>query len=237
MSSSDIEAIVADTDRARHFHYRLRYQVFCLETGFEDAARYPDEEEKDEFDDRSVQFLMRHKASGDWLATSRLVLPDSDPLPIENYCELTPENGVVLEKTAEVSRLLIATEVRRRRCDGRRSRPARQRLRETANLLRDLIRAIAAYCMRNDIPSTAFFITPALARILGRMSIELTQIGPPTRHRGIRVPYLTDVEQVFDTLSRLIIAERGIAPVPYRLFSHLALPREMEEVALARFGT
>jgi len=44
------EAFLADTEPARQTHYRLRYQVYCRDTGWEDAARFPDQMERDEHD-------------------------------------------------------------------------------------------------------------------------------------------------------------------------------------------
>jgi len=41
------EVILADTDEARRVHYRLRYQVYCMEEGFEAHDKFPDRMERD----------------------------------------------------------------------------------------------------------------------------------------------------------------------------------------------
>lgn len=242
MSTSDIDVVVADTDVARRVHYALRYQVFCLETGFEDASKYPDAQEKDEFDDRCEHFIVRNRRTGDWLATARLILPGHGPLPIERYCDV-PRHTIPFDETAELSRLLIATHVRRRphasaphggtKRLGRRGlsrRPSQLGAQEdrlqTARILCELLRAMAAYGLQSGIPYAAFFITPALARILKRMKIQLSQIGAPTQHRGIRFPYISNAIQVFGALNRFTYRDEGDPQLhyarPYRLYSELA---------------
>ena len=241
-----VEAIVADTEAARRLHYHLRYQVFCLETGFEDAAVYPEEEEKDEFDDRAVHFLVRDKDSGTWLAAARLVLPGKRTLPVEHHCELfrdelSKTQPFPLERTGEVSRLLLTKGIRRRREDTgllrrdppgaeTRSRPPAQERRSSHAVLKELLLGIAAYCRSHDIPQTAFFVTPGLARILGRLGIKLSAIGDPCQHRGHRFPYVADVEQVYQALKTP--AEDGESgdgqARPYRLFSRLDIPASNE---------
>jgi N-acyl amino acid synthase of PEP-CTERM/exosortase system len=112
MSISDVQVVVADTAASRRIHYNLRYQVFCLETGFEEASRYPDEQETDEFDAYSTAFLVRQNGSNVWAGTARLILPDDKLLPIQHMYQLS--NTLSLKQTGEVSRLLIIGDVRRR---------------------------------------------------------------------------------------------------------------------------
>ena len=80
------ELIHADTDALRMQVYQLRYQVYVLETGFEseaDCLRGHDESgkpihwEMDEFDNRSDHYLLRHRRTGVYAATARLILPMS----------------------------------------------------------------------------------------------------------------------------------------------------------------
>ena len=248
MSMSDIQVVVADTDAGRHLHYQLRYEVFCLETGFEEASRFSDKQERDEYDDRSVHFLVRNTNSGEWMATARLIFPGDRPLPVEHRCNLDQDH-VCMSDMVELSRLLIAPPFRRRRqgvaskrTAGTDPRPASHSTRpEAAWILGKLIRAIAAYCVEHDIPGAVFFVTPALARILNRMKIQLTVIGEPCQHRGLRYPYASDGKQVFDAVSRIIERERPERESdPYRLFSEWyspVSPHVGQENLNIRFGT
>src|SRR5437588_3429764 len=65
--------------------YRLRYQVYCLEHPFENAAEHSDGRERDEDDDRSVHSLLVHRQTGVFAGTVRAILPKEvqrRPLPI-----------------------------------------------------------------------------------------------------------------------------------------------------------
>jgi N-acyl amino acid synthase of PEP-CTERM/exosortase system len=54
---------------------RLRYQVYCVEKQFEDAAAHSSKLEIDEFDSHAVHGLLVHRTTGIELGTVRLVLP------------------------------------------------------------------------------------------------------------------------------------------------------------------
>jgi len=231
--------VIADTAVARRIHYQLRYRVFCLQTGFEDPTLFPEKEEKDAFDGRSVHFLVRDRRSGAWLAAARLVLPGGGTLPVEQYCGLSRDevyrnHALPFERTAEVSRLLVASGVRPRQQDLRSSRGdagekhgsphsvSRERP-ATPIILTDLLLAIAAYCREHAMPQAAFLVTPALARILRRLGIALITIGAPCQHRGIRLPCVADIEQVYQALRRRNREDpiRACDRRPYTLYSEL----------------
>jgi N-acyl amino acid synthase of PEP-CTERM/exosortase system len=221
--------------------------VFCLETGFEKASKYPDEQETDEFDAHSTAFLVRQNGSSVWAGTARLILPDCELLPIQQVYQLS--NTLSLEQTGEVSRLLIIGNVRRRsapvRSVSRRNSSEQLRWRDKAansckasDVLVSLVRAIAGYCVENGIPRTVFFVTPALARILRRLKIDLTEIGDSIQHRGFRIPYVVDPLQVLKTLNKLF--EKELHPSnPYELFSEqggTVYPHQLEEPFLEKIA-
>ena len=109
------EVIVADTPVARRIHHRIRYQVYCLENGFEDPARYPDGEERDEWDEHSVHFIVRDRLSGEWIGAMRLIKPVEGILPIQRAAQLDAqaEPQGAYRKVWELSRTCILREVRR----------------------------------------------------------------------------------------------------------------------------
>jgi N-acyl amino acid synthase of PEP-CTERM/exosortase system len=113
---------VASGAEAEQEAYRLRYEVYCQELGWEPGDRHPSGCERDADDDRSLQVLFRHRASGMAVATFRMVLADQrDPLapfPFELHCpELLP--GMVGQDPArrlgyvEPSRFCVVAQVRR----------------------------------------------------------------------------------------------------------------------------
>ena len=42
------EVFLADNETARQIHHKVRYQVYCLEEGFEDQNDFDDNQERDE---------------------------------------------------------------------------------------------------------------------------------------------------------------------------------------------
>src|SRR3569832_697528 len=75
MNKEHFEVVLADDECSRRIHYQLRYQVFCLDTGYEDPDAFPDGEEKDEWDQNAVHFLVRERETQQWVAAMRLVIP------------------------------------------------------------------------------------------------------------------------------------------------------------------
>jgi N-acyl amino acid synthase of PEP-CTERM/exosortase system len=234
MLDSHFDVLLADNWLAQSMHYRLRYQVYCLETGFEDADRFPDGEEKDEFDAYSTHFLVRAKSSGEWVAAIRLVEPMEDRFPMESICHIDPlvKRDLMQQPVIEVSRLSIVENFRRRRHDqnflyGNRSSPfleevyfgARERRRQPEVLL-TIIWAAVNYCREHAVRYGFFLITPALAKLLTRFNIHLKAIGLSCRHRGLRCPYALNVEETYlglTTCSKEIT--KLFEPIAYRPFS------------------
>lgn len=123
------EIVVADTAELLENVYRIRYQVLCIEQrlpGF-DASLYPDELEKDCYDDHSSHILLRHLPSGNFVGAVRLIR--NDPLqpeklfPIELYGQLDPTlcdiKALPRQQMGEISRFVIVGQFNRRKGDRR----------------------------------------------------------------------------------------------------------------------
>lgn len=94
--------------------YKLRYKVYCEEWGFENPEKYPDRQETDEFDKNSVHFIAIDDA-GRAVGTVRLILFSPDGFPLEKHCDISSSGeGIRGEDTAEVSRLVISRNYRKR---------------------------------------------------------------------------------------------------------------------------
>jgi N-acyl amino acid synthase of PEP-CTERM/exosortase system len=98
-------------------HYRLRYQVYCVEREFLHADDYPDQRERDEFDADSLH-VGAVDALGELAGTARVIRSKSKSLPMFRHCTLFPhvrtldEPGCVV---VEVSRVSISRDYARRR--------------------------------------------------------------------------------------------------------------------------
>ncbi len=114
--------VPATSDELKNEVYKLRYQVYCIENEFENAENYPDGLEFDDYDQQSVHYLIRHRKSGDYAATTRLILPDANNpeklFPLELYCEI--DNFAVMQpinrkNLGEVSRFCVSKAFKKRK--------------------------------------------------------------------------------------------------------------------------
>jgi N-acyl amino acid synthase of PEP-CTERM/exosortase system len=135
------EVVLADTASSRDIYYRLRYRVFCEETGFEDARRFGNQRERDRYDDYAVRFPVRGKRRNRWLAAARLVIGPADFLPVNRVAEIGLDDAPPETIIAEFSRLLIRNDYRTPTESGE----------AEPEVLLGLIRAAREYCRSIDI--------------------------------------------------------------------------------------
>ncbi len=218
------EIVQATDDALRTEAYRLRYQVYCVENPFEDPTENPDGLETDEFDERSVHSLLIHRPSKavagcvrlvlprPTVGTVRLVLPDgrqaAGSLPIHRVCNhptLFDPDILPPETTAEISRFAISKAFRRRRRDGlfpdsaenvgddKIHVPDRRLLPHmTLGLLKGVMEMSAAY----GITHWCAVLEPALLRLLGRLGLHLTPVGPTVQYHGLRQPAYANIAEL-----------------------------------------
>lgn len=224
MLSDHYEVILADSAEARRIHYRLRYQVYCLEQRWEPEERFPDGEEKDEFDPRAVHFLVRNRFTDEWVATLRVVLPGDESLPIEslNILKESVRGTVPAGCAAEISRVCRPKAALQRELE--QGAGARNDLLGGASeVLLRLLRAAAEYCRDLGISHVYMFCRPAMARMMNRLDIPMKRAGIPSEHRGVRVPYLVDLCTAFAQARAAspILASLLNEPHAYRLHSEI----------------
>ena len=238
MMSKNFEVILADDQWSRQIHYQLRYQVFCLETGYEDPAQFPDGEEKDEWDDNAAHFLVKERGSGQWVAAMRLVLPSDQTLPIEKRVAIESSLRRDQRHCAEISRLCMVGHYRRRlqgrvmpcgsqlsgnpRNGGVQSEMLKQQ--RTAEILQVLLKAAVAVSCERAIGYWYMLTTRSLAKIASYvLPMDMKLAGPSCSHRGERYPFFVDVGQVI----RGLMQELSHGIPAYNLHSEVAaaMPR------------
>ena len=192
-----LAVVRAHTEEELDSVFRLRFQVYCLERGFEDATEYPDGRERDGDDARSLHSLLLDRATGSAVGTVRLILPyGGGDLPVfrligsrERY-----RAGLPLETTAEVSRFAVAKTFRRQIENGWRPGPGSAAVagcgREPAYqlLTAGLIRAIVTMSAVGGITHIVAMMEPTLLRLLGRLGVAFHPLGEPVEHHGRRQP-------------------------------------------------
>jgi N-acyl amino acid synthase of PEP-CTERM/exosortase system len=199
------DIVRADTPTLLDEAYRLRYQVYCVENPFENAAEHIDGCEMDTDDDRSVHTLLVHRVSGAFAGTVRVILPDDDrPLPIHGI--LASQNRsfakrLPREATAEISRFAVSKEFRRRSGEQRYADvsvpgDASNERRMVPYITFGLIRGVLEICLESGIEHICAVMEPALIRILGRFGLHFEQIGDLVEHHGMRQPCVARLEDL-----------------------------------------
>lgn len=207
------EIVPATSDALRAEAYRLRYQVYCIETGFEDPANYPDGLERDEYDATSVHALIRHRASGLFAATTRLILPDAtDPdrlFPTERFAHVLLPEGFApasREQLAEISRFCVSKEFKRRRGErGTTTGLDEQTVNESLHTVDErrtfphitlaLIASLTRMSVQYHITHWYALMEEPLIRFLSVLGINWTLAGPLTEHHGRRLPCIMRVPE------------------------------------------
>jgi N-acyl amino acid synthase of PEP-CTERM/exosortase system len=168
--------------------FRLRYQVYCIERGFENAAHYPDGRERDRDDGRSSHFLVLDRATGSAMGTVRLILPrPDDDLPVFRLLGSSGAGFALPQRTtAEVSRFAVAKASRRRLEEVWRRGGGRRTALPLVTF--GLIEAVVMMSAIGGITHIVAMMEPALLRLLRRLGIEFHPIGSLVEHHGLRQP-------------------------------------------------
>ena len=199
------EMVPARTAALKKEVYKLRFQVYCNEVQFEDPDSFPDGLETDEFDEQSIHYLIRHKQTDSYAATTRLILPDAQnpekPFPIEIHStidNLEPIQGFPRKKLAEISRFCVSKDFKRRKSDnantttGIDEKSVEQYTKEEKRTFPHITIALIACQIvaseEQDIHRWFAVMEPALFRFLSVLGIRFTKIGPVIEYHGKREP-------------------------------------------------
>jgi len=248
------ETVLADTEEARGISFRLRYQIFCEETGFEDPRAFPNNQEQDIFDSASTPFLVWDYLTEQWAGTMRLVHARRAALPSETILWPSPLAGIAEHraKSVEFSRLCIPQSFRRVHSatyfastqpdadsdDG--TSVAHFKQEDNEILLRVLL-AFLAWAHEHEVEYSYFLINAALARILGRLHMPLTVAGDTVEHRGRRTPYLTHIDTAYRVMREKLpqlrrIEARGRTYVRYSAFRVARQTRPERKKSVSKLG-
>lgn len=211
--ANHFDIVRADTPELLDQVYRLRYQVYCLERGFVDPSAHGGEWEIDAEDDRSVHALLRHRRTGMFAGTVRVILPNCDGtgrmLPTERI--LANQRCRSLQcyprtTMAEISRFLVSKEFRRR--PGEAEYPdvaqypgavAPGERRGAPHITFGLIRAVLEICTEHRVTHLCAVMAPALIRILDQFGLIFAKIGNAVDDRGILQPCVAALDNLVES--------------------------------------
>ena len=185
--------------------YRLRYDVYCTECGYRPASDCPDGREVDAFDVHSGHFYALD-ASDRLIGYVRLVSPDGEgrfPLDLHGLVVLDtvvrPDPG----QTAEISRLMVHKNYRRRRGDRVEGvtlpmgdAPPEERRNSSPQIMLCLFKQMYGYSVESGIRYWYAAMEGPLAKVLTRMGFGFKRIGPETDYYGPVAPFLADLREL-----------------------------------------
>jgi N-acyl amino acid synthase of PEP-CTERM/exosortase system len=216
------EMIPATSEALKHAVYKLRYQVYCLETGFKNHENFPNGIEFDENDRHSCHYLIRHRELGCYTATTRLILPDADNrkylFPIERYSQINDSEllqTIPRHNLAEISRFCVSKEFRRRKNERHlltaidsdlKAVITQEEKRSSSHLTLALVACAIRMSYENNIHYWYAIMEPTLIRFLSTLGIHFIGIGPVTNYYGIRQPCVIKIDDLLDSVAKKNLA-------------------------------
>jgi N-acyl amino acid synthase of PEP-CTERM/exosortase system len=208
------ELAPALSDALRDEVYRIRHQVYCEELQFEPVR--PDRKEYDEYDRHSLHLLIRSIKTGQFVGCTRIVRArpeeQSYPLPFEKTCAATLDRSIVdpaglpRDTIAEISRLAVIAQFRRRKEDEKKpisiadkdfGTPAQPRF---PYIPVGLYLGTIELARLNGIDTLFVLTEPRLANHFRKFGVNIKTIGGPVEHRGQRIPSMMMTRGVLDNL-------------------------------------
>lgn len=202
--SEYLSAVVAINKSHKSESFKIRHKVYCEELKFEKLQ--PTNEELDEFDSRAFHCLIKHKPTGAFAGTVRVVT-SKDPkqmLPIEKFClsaineKSVHPSDFPREEVCEISRLAIPKQFRKRATDKFQGSAtgslneynySEKELRCFPFIAVGLYLSAASVCLNLGIKHCFVMMEPRLARSLKFVGIVFTKVGPVVEYHGKRAPY------------------------------------------------
>lgn len=209
------QVVPALTESLKDQVYRIRHQVYCEDLAFEPLR--PDKRESDDYDKHSLHLLIRSVQSSDFVGCTRLVLvPPTDrelPLPFERACAATLDRSLIdparlpRETIAEVSRLAVVSQYRRRRDDNRTSpvsitdadfgTPAQPRF---PYIPIALYLGTIELARLNNVRTLFMLTERRLAVHFKKLGVNIHPIGAPVEYRGERIPSMLDAMETITNM-------------------------------------
>jgi len=209
--------IIATDDSIKEQIYRLRYDVYAMEFGFEKLEDHPSGLEFDAYDRDAVHFAALYDVGETTavIGTMRLVLDSENGFPIEHAAKL--EHNIKIpgrNKIAEISRLAVSSMFRRRQEDGiygvesylKKSegsvlpdhtvKPAEYDRRKHPVIILGLYRMMYHESKRLGITHWYMISEKKLHFSLKKYGFIFHQIGDPVEYHGLRIPYIGSIEEM-----------------------------------------
>ncbi len=241
------EVLRANSSNLLQQSLSLRYQVYCVEKGYEDPENYPRGMESDAYDLRADHHVIRHRSSSRVVGTVRIILPDSMdsslPFPMEHVCKgavdkdlFNPVNAN-RSRMGEISRFCISKELRRS-LDPENPHAENNEIanfsdaeirRLYSQIVVGLIHAVIKMSAEHELTHWLAVMEPSLSRLLKRFGFHFTPLGPPVNLHGYRRPFyavigdeMTRVYREYPEVWDVITESGNLWSVPQNKIYHIA---------------
>lgn len=209
----------ANSQALREAAFRIRYQVYCHETGFQPPHEGSPATETDEYDAQSRHCLLIHKPTNRPIGCARLIMPDSLrpelPLPFEKHWSHAIDKTVfdpdefLPGHVVEFSRIAVIEEFRRRESTKRntpmppRATTAQDRRHSNFPVI-PVSLCLASLSMLIAAGAEYGFVLmePELEKLLRRVGILFEPVGNPIDYHGWRSPYLIHSDEALRYFKR-----------------------------------
>ncbi len=215
---ANLEVRTATTEEQKKDAYRVRYDVYCVERGYEDQTKFPERMERDKFDRESVHVVVRHRTSKCPVGVIRLVLPNREnpdrQFPIEKHFGHQFEKEVLKNfkfsrnNIVEISRFAVS----RQALKHLQGQPAGEthhkyydmRQNDFAQLLPQVSLGLLgkALIISEELGYEYWYaaMEPSLSRLLTRLGMKFTPIGPIMDYHGRRLPTIAKVSDMLKNI-------------------------------------
>ncbi|NDY73826.1 PEP-CTERM/exosortase system-associated acyltransferase [Desulfobacter hydrogenophilus] len=200
--------------------FRMRYEVYVDEFGFENKHDHPDGLEKDEYEKESIHFACLNETDS-VVGTIRLVLNSDKGFPIEHATKLNftgekPEPN----KTGEISRLTVTKDLRRRKEDGMYgvesylkkkeggvlpddgTIPKEMEGRKNPIIVLGLYQVMLHESLRQGLTHWYMITEKKIFYALKKYGFLFQQIGVPVQYHGERIPYFANIHELLVDLKQ-----------------------------------
>ena len=189
-STDEYTIEMAQTRLQLHEVFNLRYQVYCIERGFEPCD---DGEERDDYDLHSRHVILRRRDDRAVVGTVRLIAYDpvnqAESFPMQQFCspELLPCLPWVT--TGEISRFAI-------------SKQRRLSFKDASLLRLWLLRGVVQVSSEMGLTHWLAVMERTLIRLHRSNEIYFEPVGPLISYHGTRQPTFGEIKPVLERIWR-----------------------------------
>ncbi len=216
-----IKFVEVDSEYLRKQVHKLRYDVYVSEFGFEKKEDHPSGLEEDIYDPHSIELAAIEQIDENTqkvIGTIRLILHSELGFPTENVaCIKFKGTKPPKEKIAEISRLTVCKDYRRRELDGLHGVESyirvyeggllstnelgrKDHLRVQPYIIMGLYKKMYQVSKRLGITHWYLITEKKLWYALKRFNFIFHQIGEPVYYFGMRIPYLGIIDEIEENL-------------------------------------